>query len=123
MLNDEEKIHLKQRVDCVRFWLDGFAPEKVKFSIAEEAPEMEISPEQRSYMQTLAQKLNEEEWTPDAIHNTIYDLAQSQGLKSKNAFQLVYQAILNQKYGPRLGYFLSTLDREFIVKRIEDVAK
>jgi lysyl-tRNA synthetase class 1 len=123
MLNEEDESHLKQRVECVKYWLDNFAPEKVKFAIAKETPEMEITPEQKNYLQTLAGNLSSAEWSPDVIHNAIYDLAQSQEIKPKTAFQLVYNAILDQKFGPRLGYFLSTLDRDFVVGRLQEFAK
>jgi len=118
---EEDEKHLKQRIDCVKFWLENFAPDKVKFSIAEETPEMTLEPEQKKYLKDLSIKLNQEEWAPDAIHNAIYELAQTQNLKPKTAFQLIYQAILNQKFGPRLGYFLSTLDKDLVVRRITEV--
>jgi lysyl-tRNA synthetase class 1 len=120
-LDEKDKDHLKQRVECVKFWLDNFAPEKVKFSIAKEIPKITLELDHRKYLEELSTKLSQNEWTPDVIHNTIYDLAQDQGLKSKTAFQLVYQAILNQKHGPRLGYFLSSLDRDFVVDRLNKI--
>jgi lysyl-tRNA synthetase class 1 len=122
-LSEEDKKHLSQRAGCVKFWLDNFAPDRVKFAIAKETPSLTLEVDHKKYLEDLSKKLSEGEWTPDSIHNTIYELAQSQGLKSKTAFQLVYQATLNQKHGPRLGYFLSTLDKDFVVKRIGEVAK
>jgi lysyl-tRNA synthetase class 1 len=120
-LGEEDKKHLSQRAECVKFWLDNFAPDRVKFAIAKETPEMTLEQVHKTYLENLSGKLSEGEWTPDSIHNTIYELAQSQGLKSKTAFQLVYQATLNQKHGPRLGYFLSTLDKEFVVGRLREI--
>lgn len=116
-----EIMHLKQRIDCVRFWLDNFAPDKVKFSIAEKKPILKLVPEQKKFLEELSLKLSQEEWTAESIHNTIYELAESQNLKSKTAFQVVYKVILNQNFGPRLGYFLSTLDRDFVVRRISEM--
>ncbi len=120
-LGDMDEAHLKQRIECVKFWLDNFAPDKVKFSIARDMPEFPLEPEHKSYLEELSTNLGHGDWTPDAIHNAIYDLAQNQGLKSKTAFQLVYKAILNQNYGPRLGYFLSTLDKDFVVNRLKEI--
>ncbi|UCE36829.1 MAG: lysine--tRNA ligase [Thermoplasmata archaeon] len=122
-LSKEDENHLKQRIGCVKFWLDNFAPEKVKFSIAKETPKITLESDHKKYLEDLSIKLTQEEWAPDAIHNAIYELAQIQNIKSKTAFQLVYQAILDQKHGPRLGYFLSTLDKGFVVGRIGEVAK
>jgi lysyl-tRNA synthetase class 1 len=107
----------------VKYWLDSFAPDRVKFSIAKETPKIELESPHRDYLKQLSTRLADEEWNPDGIHNAIYELAQAQGLKSKAAFQLVYKAILNEKFGPRLGYFLSTLDKEFVVNRISEVSE
>jgi lysyl-tRNA synthetase class 1 len=122
-LTEADEEHLKQRIGCVNFWLEFFAPEKVKFSISKDTPQMTLEPEHKSYLEELSIRLGQGDWTADSIHNAIYDLAQEKSLKSKTAFQLVYQAILNQKYGPRLGYFLSTLDKDFVVGRIGEVTK
>lgn len=122
-LNEEDKKHLSQRAECVKFWLKSFAPDRVKFSIAKEPPALTLDADHRKYLGDLSRELGKGDWTPDSIHNTIYELAQSRGLKSKTAFQLVYQATLNQKHGPRLGYFLSTLDKDFVIKRIGEVSK
>jgi lysyl-tRNA synthetase class 1 len=122
-LEEWDVSHLKQRIECVKFWLDSFAPDRVKFAIAKETPKMELVPEHKEYLSQLSLKLSEEEWTPDGIHNAIYELAQAHNLKSKAAFQLVYRAILDEKFGPRLGYFLSTLDKDFVVNRIGEVTK
>ncbi len=122
-LEEADEKHLRQRIECVKFWLDNFAPESVKFSIAKAPPNITLEPDHKTYLKELSNRLNQEEWSPDSIHNAIYELAQTQNIKSKTAFQLIYQAILDQKHGPRLGYFLSTLDRDFVVGRIGEVAK
>ena len=49
--------------------------------------------------------------------------AKTHNLKSKTAFQLVYRSLLNQTNGPRLGHFLSTLDQDFVVNRLEQASE
>jgi lysyl-tRNA synthetase class 1 len=120
-IGEEDMSHLSQRAECVKFWLESFAPDRVKFAIAQETPSLTLEEDHRRYLEDLSSELSKGEWTADSIHNTIYELAQNQGLKSKTAFQLLYQAILDQKHGPRLGYFLSTLDREFVVGRLKEI--
>jgi len=122
-LGAEDENHLKQRLACVKYWLDNFAPDNVKFSIAQEIPEIELEDEHRKYLTVLAEELEKGEWKADTIHNSIYELAKSQNLKPKVAFQTLYKVILNQNFGPRLGYFLSTLDKEWVVQRIQAAAQ
>jgi lysyl-tRNA synthetase class 1 len=95
----------------------------VKFSIAQETPQIELEDVRKGYLAALAGELEEGEWSADTIHNAIYELAKSRELKPKMAFQTLYQAILDQNYGPRLGYFLSTLDKDWVVGRIREVAQ
>ena len=107
----------------MKSWLDDFAPDNVKFSISKEAPQFDLAEEQKIYLEALAEKLGHVDWEPESIHNSIYDLAQSQNLKPKVAFQLLYQTLLDQKFGPRLGYFLSILDRGWVVGRIKEISR
>ena len=39
------------------------------------------------------------------------------------AFQAIYQVILGQQQGPRAGYFLSKLEKEFVLKRVTEAVK
>ena len=41
----------------------------------------------------------------------------------KIAFQAIYQIILGQEKGPRAGYFLSNLDKDFVLKRVKEAIK
>jgi lysyl-tRNA synthetase class 1 len=52
-----------------------------------------------------------------AIHDGIYDLAREVDVNPKKLFQTIYQALLGTKSGPRLGYFLVSMDRDFVVER------
>jgi lysyl-tRNA synthetase class 1 len=121
-LSVSDENHLRQRLACVNYWLDNYAPEKVKFWIVDETPKFHITNRDKEYLLQLAQNLEHSKWEPEIIHNTIYELAKNQNLKPKAAFQLLYRIILNQTYGPRLGYFLSTLDRDFVISRIREAA-
>ena len=38
------------------------------------------------------------------------------------AFQALYKVFVSRTSGPRLGYFLSTLDREFVMKRLAEAS-
>ena len=63
------------------------------------------------------------QWDAETIHNTIYDIAENQHLPTKIAFQTFYQILLGQEKGPRLGYFLSSLDKQFVMARIKEAIK
>ena len=70
-----------------------------------------------------AARLADAKWEPEDIHRQIYEAIESSDMKPKDAFGTFYTILLGQRQGPRLGYFLSQLDKEFVIKRIEHYAK
>ncbi len=113
---------LEERVECVRYWLNAFAPEKVKYSIAEEMPDVAVSEEEAAFLSRLREELQGCEWAGDAIHDTVYETAKESGLGAKKGFQALYRIFIERRNGPRMGYFLATLDRDFVLRRIAEAA-
>jgi lysyl-tRNA synthetase class 1 len=115
---DEENI--KQRIDNVRYWLKNFAPNKLKFEIKKSLPKVKLSAIQKSIIKGLIEKFEGIEWDANRIHNEIYKMSEEQDIPIKTTFETIYQLILDQNEGPRAGYFLSNLDKEFIMKRFNE---
>jgi len=111
-----------KRVDYVNNWLQKFAPSQVKFKLQEEVPEIvkSFSPKEKEFLKKLSEKIKERDWQGDELQNFIYTLAQEYEIEGKRAFQLIYLAFLNQTSGPRAGYFLVSLPKDFVVKRLEE---
>jgi len=111
---------LRQRVECVRFWLDNWAPEEVKFKVLPILPTVEISAAEVTFLRAIHSALQSVEWSGDKIHDVVYETAKASGLGAKAGFQVLYLILVNRKQGPRLGYFLSTMDRKFVLGRVEE---
>ncbi|MEF8878946.1 MAG: lysine--tRNA ligase [Candidatus Thermoplasmatota archaeon] len=118
-LSGEEEKRLKRRVEHAEYWLDNFAPKQVKFKVHKKPPKVDLKEEQKKFLKILLKKLGEATWKPDEIHNMIYESAEETELKTGKAFGTIYQIILNQSKGPRAGYFLSNLDKDFVLKRVK----
>jgi lysyl-tRNA synthetase class 1 len=43
-------------------------------------------------------------------------------VKARDAFGAVYIAILGGRRGPRVGYFLASMDRDWVVARLSEAA-
>ena len=54
----------------------------------------------------------------DEIHEAVYGSAVAADLKPAEAFKLIYRLFLNKDQGPKVGFFLSSLDKEFVLNRI-----
>jgi len=109
---------LRQRVECVRFWLASFAPDEVKYIICQEMPKVELTDADRNFLRCAYTSLQSLDWSGDKIHDSVYESAKSCAIGAKGGFQVLYRIFIDRKQGPRLGYFLSTLDKEFVLERI-----
>ncbi|HKN48159.1 MAG TPA: lysine--tRNA ligase, partial [Candidatus Polarisedimenticolia bacterium] len=116
---------LKERAGYAIRWLDEFAPPEVKFSIERTVPPAasDLAPGQRRFLGLLAEALRPG-MTGEEIHALIYALAKEAGLESATAaFEAIYMVFLNQRKGPRAGWFLAFLERDFVLARLKAAAQ
>jgi lysyl-tRNA synthetase class 1 len=119
-ISTEDLEVLQQRLGCVRHWLNAFASEEVLFTVSPERPDVEITEEEKAYILQLRERLATTEWTGDSIHDAIYETAKERGLQPKAGFQALYRLFIARRSGPRLGFFLSTLDQDFVLRRLSE---
>jgi len=119
-LSKDDEDHLKQRAEHARYWLDNFAPDMVKFEVKKKLPKVDFAKEQKKFLLALTGKLSSVDWEAEDIHKIIYDSSEKEKIPIKTAFKTIYQIILGQEKGPRAGYFLSNLNKDFVLKRIEE---
>ncbi len=115
---------LGRSLGYVRSWLEQFAPEEVRFSVAEELPAAarSLEPEQKAFLGELADRLPGEAGA-DALHALIYDLVQERGAASPAPyFAAIYRALIGKDRGPRAGHFLAALPSELVRRRLREAA-
>jgi lysyl-tRNA synthetase class 1 len=120
--NDPSMERLEHRRDCVNFWLDNYAPEGVRFTLYDEPPQEEIdnlTDDLRDALEAMYNDLPDIEWTAENIHNTIYEGSRSRDINPKTTFRAFYRILLGRDRGPRLGFFLSTMDRDDILRKLK----
>ncbi|MDR2866710.1 MAG: lysine--tRNA ligase [Methanomassiliicoccaceae archaeon] len=115
---DDDLARLKQRVVCVRFWLNGFAPEAVKFSVSKTMPDVKLSDDESSYLRSLVPLLSASEWNAEKIHNIVSDAGKNSKIGTKGGFQALYKVLIDRTSGPRLGHFLATMEKDFVIRRL-----
>jgi lysyl-tRNA synthetase class 1 len=116
----EEEIIARAR--NVQTWLDRYAPAYVKFQVQETLPAAvnNLTPEERNALGILAERIGEK--TAAEIHDEVYNVAKEQGLDGKK-FQAIYLAFLGDRQGPKAGWFLASLEREFVKNRLREAAR
>ncbi len=123
-LTAAEAAELEMRLISVHRWLEAYAPERSRIEIHRDAVPQEaglLRPEQRDFLAGLAMAAggvvpgSGEEW-----QTTIFTIAGVLGLDAKAAFNALYLAFLGRANGPRAGWLLSSLDHEFVIRRLTE---
>jgi len=115
---------IRQRADNARNWLLKYAPPVVKFKVQDTLPVQvtSFSGGQKQALSILADDI-EHGMSGQEIHENIYNVAEKVGITGKQVFEAVYQSLLGIKSGPRAGYFLEALEKDFVVKRFKEASR
>lgn len=101
-------------------WLKRWAPDDVKFELLETVETDQFNEQQKVFMAQLATKIAaapndaDGEW----FHKAIYDFKETGGFDPKEMFQTLYRALIGKDSGPRAGWFLSLLPRDWLIRRL-----
>jgi lysyl-tRNA synthetase class 1 len=116
---DAQEETIKNELKFIDKWLKEWAPEDVKFELAAKPPKILSEPE-REYLLALAKKVGQAPADADGewFHKAVYDFKDTTGLSPKQLFGAIYKVTINQESGPRAGWFLSILPRDWLIKRL-----
>ncbi len=117
----EDFRRFKQRAEKVEYWLENFAPDMVKFSLKKELPAVDLSEKEKRFLASYLNHIEEHDWDSDSLHKLVHSTAEEVEIAKGKAFRSFYKILLGQNKGPRLGRFLSQLEKEFVEKRIKEV--
>lgn len=120
-LTESELSELRERAEYAKRWLAGHAPEKYRFALQETLPAVELSDAQKKALGLIAEELQKNP-APEALHEFIHGLKDTLSLKPADLFSAVYLVFLNKKEGPKAGWFVATLEREFARKRLREAS-
>ncbi len=117
-LNESEKCKLKSRLKCIEGWIKNHAPESVKFEIQMKPPSIDFSKNDLNRIKELKEQIGSIVWNPEKIHDSFYELQEKYNTPAKEYFRIMYLTILGKERGPRLGFFLATMEQKFVVERL-----
>jgi len=125
LLKDENYIYdynkLKNRLYCAMNWALEYG-EKLILIDSETAKKYynKLSEKQQQWIKSFCEvlkNLSSEKYNSSELHELIYETSKQNGLEPKEAFTASYNILLGKNYGPKLGSFLSSLDKEFVINR------
>ncbi len=111
---------IRRELKFIDAWLDKQAPEEVKFELAKTVDAAMFTDKQKLFLSQLADKLEKLPQNADgeSFHKVIYDIKDTAGVQPKELFQTLYQALISKDSGPRAGWFLSMLPRDWLLTRL-----
>ena len=121
-LPPDDEARLRHRVAHVRYWLQRFAPDEVRFQLQPGLPGVPFSASELEILGLLLDRLRTAPWKAEEIHNALHDSAKQLGEKPGTAFTAIYKAFLGKERGPRAGHFLAQLGKGFVIERLEAAA-
>jgi lysyl-tRNA synthetase class 1 len=125
-LTAREQEILVERARAARAWLDAYAPERARIEVQRESlppAAATLDAAQRAALGSLASTLaTQAAWDGEALQSAIFEAARAAELPPGRAFAAVYAAFLGQPHGPRAGWLLASLERDFVVGRLRAAA-
>jgi lysyl-tRNA synthetase class 1 len=121
-LTDADRTEINLRVEYAKRWLANYADDRFIFELQDTVPVLvsELTAEQKIALTKLADKVEAgSEMTGETLHSLIHDVKEESGLSPKEFFTAIYIAFLGKESGPKVGWFLSTLEKEFLVSRLQ----
>lgn len=119
-LTPEEEKLLDERARYAKFWISLYAPEEFKYELQDVLPEVELSDVQKKALSELADYLQEGERTGEELHARLHEMKTSVPIAPKELFQAIYRVFLNRDSGPKAGWFIAGLSRDFVVTRLTE---
>jgi lysyl-tRNA synthetase, class I len=126
-LSASDKKELEERASYAKRWLDAYAPEKFVFKLQEECPDAakNLLETQKKALQMLAEYIESSKNMPSGqdLHAKLHALKEEAAISPADLFKALYLSFLGKEYGPKAGWFLSVLDRGFVLKRLKEVTQ
>jgi len=123
-LTEADRAEVDLRAEYARAWLANYADEKFIFELQNELPVLtqELSAMQKEALRSFADKLEMlEQFDGQAIHELTHVIKEESGLSPKEFFSAIYTVFLGKDSGPKVGWFLSTLMKDFVLERLRSV--
>lgn len=127
MPNMQEKIEEKGLAEWAKYakvWVEKYAPQSEKFVVQKEMPQKthELSEKQKEFLKKVGEELDKDR-DAEALQKDLFDFAKEIGISSKDAFSAIYISLIGKDHGPKAGWLLLSLDKQFIKQRILDIVK
>ena len=122
-LTQTEHDQLARRAQAARYWLEHYASPEERIVLQDTLPERagELTASQRAFLHRLADRLPGVAWEDSALQTAVFDVARLTPIAPAQAFKALYRVLLDRDSGPKAGNLLAFLDRDFLLKRLQEL--
>ena len=126
-LTKEEEAEIGERAKYAKRWVLGYAPEKFVFKLHGELPEAtaNLTGTQKEALSALYKDLEAEYPASGEAMHTLIRAIPARGdvsVEPKDFFVALYIIFLGKDSGPQAGWFLYSLPKEFVLKRLKEAS-
>lgn len=126
-LTEADKREALERAEYAKLWLERYAPEQYRYVLQQETvPEAakSFTPTQKRALGLLLEYIEREpNLDGQKLHTELHELKTKAEISPKELFTALYVSFLGKESGPKAGWFLSVLPRDFLVSRLQAVTK
>ncbi len=123
-LTPEDLAEANERKAYALKWLELYAPEKFVFKLQDSFPETAktLSDVQKKALQSLKVFIESASAMPSGedLHHKLHSLKEEVPITPAELFGALYLIFLGKTFGPKAGWFLSVLDRDFVLRRLQE---
>ncbi|MGP6206685.1 lysine--tRNA ligase [Cuniculiplasma sp. SKW3] len=110
---------LERRIKQARYWVNHYAPESSKFQVSGETDQVNMSETEKEVICSFLKNINSmDEWKADLIHEAARNAIEKSGLSPSEGFVALYKALIGKERGPRIGFFLESMEKNRVKGRL-----
>jgi len=125
VLTEEDIKEIRLRADYAQRWLHTYAPEDYKYELQRDGVPKAAQSFNTKQKETLGQVLeyisSQKILDGQKLHTKLHEIRKESGIEPKDFFSALYLSFLGKESGPKAGWFLSVLGKEFLEKRLNEV--
>lgn len=115
---------LQERAVYAKKWLEMYAPEKYIFKLQEAMPKIVLTEKQKIVLAALADYIEgEQKLEGEKLHHRLHEIKSEQKIAPAELFGALYLVFLGKRQGPQAGWFLASLPKSFVLKRLREGAR
>ncbi|MFQ5908789.1 MAG: lysine--tRNA ligase [Thermoplasmata archaeon] len=118
-----ERERIGRRLEQARRWAHDFAPSWLRIQVQQELPAegfSDLSPSDREGLMRLRDALSDVPWREQEIKDAMVRLTEGDlPVSTEQFFAALYTVLLGKPSGPRAAPLLALLDRDFVLRRLE----